>query len=61
MEYFGLYYLIICLIGIVCAIILPRIPPLSFEKDDYLVEGMRYQKAFRRNIILRWNTVKPSL
>ena len=31
MEYFGLYYLIICLIGIVCAIICPRIPPLSLK------------------------------
>ncbi|WP_197720367.1 YjiH family protein [Slackia heliotrinireducens] len=39
MQYFGLYYLCICLIGIVCAIILPRIPPLSMKKDDYLVEG----------------------
>jgi nucleoside recognition membrane protein YjiH len=29
MEYFGPYYLLICLVGIVCAIILPRIPPLS--------------------------------
>lgn len=39
MEYFGLYYLIICLVGIVCAVILPRIPPLSMKKDTYLVEG----------------------
>lgn len=39
MEYFGLYYLVICLIGIVCAMILPRIPPLSRHKDVYLVEG----------------------
>ena len=39
MEYFGPYYLLICLIGIVCAIILPRIPPLSLKKDEYLVEG----------------------
>lgn len=39
MEYFGLYYLIICLIGVVCAIIAPRIPPLSLKKDTYLVEG----------------------
>lgn len=39
MEYFGLYYLIICLIGVVCAIICPRIPPLSTKKDNYLVEG----------------------
>ena len=39
MEYFGPYYLLICLIGVVCAIILPRIPPLSWKKDTYLVEG----------------------
>ena len=39
MEYFGLYYLMICAIGIVCALILPRIPPLSLKKDEYLVEG----------------------
>lgn len=39
MQYFGTYYLIICLIGIVCAIISPRIPPLSWKKDDYVVEG----------------------
>ena len=39
MDYFGMYYLLICLIGIVCAIILPRIPPLSLKKDTYLVEG----------------------
>ena len=39
MEHFGMYYLLICLIGIVCALILPRIPPLSLKKDTYLVEG----------------------
>lgn len=39
MQYFGLYYLIICLVGIACAIISPRIPPLSMKKDTYLVEG----------------------
>lgn len=39
MEYFGVYYLAICLIGIVCAVICPRIPPLSMKKDSYLVEG----------------------
>ena len=39
MEYFGLYYLLICAVGIVCALILPRIPPLSLKKDEYLVEG----------------------
>ena len=39
MEYFGPYYLTICLIGVVCAIILPRVPPLRWKKDEYLVEG----------------------
>lgn len=39
MEYFGLYYLLICAIGIACALILPRIPPLSLKKDEYLVPG----------------------
>lgn len=39
MEYFGVYYLLICSIGVVCAIICPRIPPLSMKKDTYLVEG----------------------
>ncbi len=39
MEYFGLYYMMICAVGIVCALILPRIPPLSLKKDEYLVEG----------------------
>ena len=39
MDYFGAYYLLICLIGVACAIILPRIPPLSLKKDTYLVEG----------------------
>lgn len=37
MVYFGVYYLLICLIGVVCALLLPRIPPLSRIKDDYLV------------------------
>ena len=39
MEYFGLYYLLICSIGVVCALIMPRIPPLSLKKDEYLVPG----------------------
>ena len=39
MNYFGVYYLLICLVGIVCALILPRIPPLSLKQDTYLVPG----------------------
>ncbi|SKB74429.1 nucleoside recognition GATE domain-containing membrane protein YjiH [Lachnospiraceae bacterium] len=38
-EMFGIYYLIIVLVGIVCALICPRIPPLSRKKDRYFVEG----------------------
>lgn len=29
------YYLTICLIGVICAVIIPRIPPLSLKKDSY--------------------------
>ena len=39
MDHFGVYYLLICAVGIVCAIVLPRIPPLSLKKDEYLVPG----------------------
>lgn len=39
MKYFGIYYLMICLVGVVCAIVVPRIPPLSLKKDRYVVEG----------------------
>ena len=51
MEYFGLYYLMICLIGVVCAIICPRIPPLSLKKDTYVVEG----KAMPEDIHSEYN------
>lgn len=39
LDYFGVYYLTVCAVGIACAIISPRIPPLSLKKDEYLVEG----------------------
>ena len=39
MQYFGVYYLLICAVGVVCAIIIPRIPPLSRKPDEFLVEG----------------------
>lgn len=38
-DYFGIYYLTICLVGIACALICTRIPPLRLKKDKYLVEG----------------------
>ncbi len=36
---FGVYYLLICFVGIVCAFICPRIWPLSKKPETYLVEG----------------------
>lgn len=36
---FPVFYLVVCLVGIICAIINPRIPPLSRYKSEYLVEG----------------------
>ena len=36
---FGVYYLLICAVGIVCAIICPRIWPLNKKPENYLVEG----------------------
>lgn len=38
-EYFGVYYALICAVGVACALIVPRIPPLSRLKDSYLVPG----------------------
>ena len=36
---FGAYYLLICFVGVVCAIICPRIWPLCKKPETYLVEG----------------------
>lgn len=38
-EYFGVFYLLICTIGFVCALIIPRIPPLSMKKDEFIKPG----------------------
>lgn len=35
LDYFGIYYLTVAIAGIVCALIVPRIPPLSRKKDTY--------------------------
>lgn len=48
-DYFGVYYLLVCLVGIVCAIIVPRIPPLSLKKDDYVVESNRTNEDIAEN------------
>jgi len=33
------YYITICAVGVICAIIIPRIPPLSWKKDVYINSG----------------------
>lgn len=48
-DYFGVYYLLVCLVGIVCAIIIPRIPPLSLKKDDYVVDSNHNNKDIAEN------------
>ncbi|MBS5822576.1 MAG: YjiH family protein [Clostridium argentinense] len=51
-RYFVPYYLTICLAGVVAAIIIPRIPPLSRKEDSYYVEpkdaGELVPKGFTR-------------
>lgn len=48
-DYFGVYYLLVCLVGIVCAIIVPRIPPLSLKKDYYVVESNHSNEDLSEN------------
>lgn len=38
-EMFGVFYLLVCIVGVVCAFICPRIYPLRRKKDDYLIPG----------------------
>ena len=38
-SYFGIYYLIVCVVGIICAIICPYLYPLRKKPDSYLVPG----------------------
>ena len=44
-QYFGVYYLIICAVGVLCAIICPRIPPLSRKENTYMVEGRAMEET----------------
>ena len=48
-DYFGVYYLLVCLVGIVCAIIVPRIPPLSLKKDNYVVDSNHSNEDLSEN------------
>jgi nucleoside recognition membrane protein YjiH len=37
---FAPFYLTVCVVGVVAALILPRLPPLRFKKDEY-VDGTK--------------------
>ena len=39
LDMFFPFYGTVCLVGVACAIILPRIPPLSRKKDEYFVKS----------------------
>ncbi len=58
-DYFGVYYLLVCFVGLLCAIIVPRIPPLSLKKDEYFVDNpaahdseINYSSSFEYGIDL---------
>lgn len=40
-QYFGLFYLTVAVAGFLCALILPKIPPLSNKKDEYYKKGKK--------------------
>lgn len=44
-DMFGAYYLAIIAVGIACALICPRIPPLRHKKDSYLIEGKKISET----------------
>lgn len=39
------YYLTICLVGVICAVIVPRIPPLSLKKDVYYGDAKKLDES----------------
>lgn len=45
LEYFGAFYLLICIIGFICAIIVPRIPPLSMKSNEFIKQGVAIGEA----------------
>ena len=55
MDYFGIYYLAVCFIGIVCALVLPRIPPLSLKKDTFLVPGRAMGEELPEGYTSSWD------
>ena len=38
-QYFGVYYLLICFVGIICALICPLLWPLHKKPETYVIEG----------------------
>lgn len=61
MQYFGVYYLLVCLVGVACAIICPRIPPLSLKKDKYMVDGMKMPETVPEGYTPRTFGIKLAL
>lgn len=58
MDHFGVFYITIAIAGLVCAFVLPRIPPLSLKTDTYCIEHPKavdedVPDGFRR---LQWAT-----
>lgn len=52
-SYFAPYYLTIMLVGVVAAIIMPRIPPLKNKKDMYFNGSMRAKEATEKHYTLK--------
>lgn len=53
-DYFAQYYLTVCVAGVVSAIIIPRLPPLSLKKDTYStaqpnIKGETIPQGFTRH------------
>lgn len=53
-AYFLPFYLTVCLAGFVCAVIIPRLPPLSWKKDIFIdgshIEGDRDKRPENVNV-----------
>lgn len=55
MSYFGIYYGTIILVGILCALIMPRIPPLSRIPDKYYNDVNALEESIpREHTVFSW-------
>lgn len=67
-QMFGVFYLLVCFVGIICALICPRIYPLRNKKNSYLVKGKampdhipsEYTSAHKYGIALAVKRVRKS-